>query len=242
MDIKYIHILRPPICKSIIYRQRLDLSAKYRPCIQAWASLGRSPGQIAMTADYSLGKEAPQAGKKICQAFGLCRGAGVGRTALSVESALIADADGAAVVWTAVSTHFQQTAMLGQAAVAADVEVIAHGAETAGTMVVQKLFGSVILCTAGGRTVKDEVADTVWSAHQLAVLHTGEEGLFARHLLATNSQGITVVGHVRKGIKGVQLVIPSAVRAAMAAWMMAFTIEAQVIFEELEVVFMLITD
>ena len=100
-------------------------------------------------------------------------------------------------------------------------------------MVVQKLFGSVILRTAGGRTVEDEVADTVWSAHQLAVLHTGEEGLFARHLLATNSQGITVVGHARKGIKGVQLVIPSAVRAAMAAWIMAFTIEAQVIFEEL---------
>lgn len=195
-----------------------------------------------MTADYSLGKEAPQAGKKICQAFGLCRSAGVGRTALSVESALIADADGAAVVWTAVSTHLQQTAMLGQAAVTADVEVIAHGAETTGTMVVQKLFGSVVLRTAGGRTVEDEVADAVWSAHQLAVLHTGEEGLFARHLLATNSQGITVVGHARKGIKGVQLVIPSAVRAAMAAWIMAFTIEAQVIFEELEVVFMLITD
>lgn len=242
MDIKYIHILRPPICKSIIYRQRPDLSAKYRLCIQTRASLGRSPGQIAMTADYSLGKEAPQAGKKICQAFGLCRGAGVGRTALSVESALIADADGAAVVWTAVGTHFQQTAMLGQAAVTADVEVIAHGAETTGTMVVQKLFGSVGLRTAGGRTVEDEVADTVRSAHQLAVLHTGEEGLFARHLLATNSQGITVVGHTKKGIKGVQLVIPSAVRAAMAAWIMAFTIEAQVIFEELEVVFMLITD
>lgn len=195
-----------------------------------------------MTADYSLGKETPQAGKKICQAFGLCRGAGIGRTSLCVESTLIADADGAAVVWTAVSPYLEQAAMLGQAAVAADVEVIAHGAETTGTMVAQELFGSVILRTAGGRTVKDEVADTVWSAHQLAVLHTGEEGLFARHLLATNSQGITVVGHARKGIKGVQLVIPSAVRAAMAAWIMAFTIEAQVIFEELEVVFMLITD
>lgn len=242
MDIKYIHILRPPICKSIIYRQRPDLSAKYRPCIQTRTSLGRSPGQIAMTTDYSLGKEAPQVDKEICQAFGLRRGAGVGRTSLSVESALIADADRTAVVWTAVGTHLQQAAMLGQSAVTTDVEVIAHGAETAGTMVAQELFGSVILRTAGGRTVEDEVADTAWSAHQLAVLHTGEEGLFARHLLATNSQGITVVGHTRKGIKGVQLVIPSAVRAAMAAWIMAFTIEAQVIFEELEVVFMLITD
>lgn len=195
-----------------------------------------------MTTDYSLGKEAPQAGKEICQAFSLCRRTGIGRTSLCVESTLVADTDRAAVVWTAVSPYLEQAAMLGQAAVAADVEMIAHGAETTGTMVAQKLFGSVILRTAGGRTVKDEVADTVWSAHQLAVLHTGEEGLFARHLLATNSQGITVVGHARKGIKGVQLVIPSAVRAAMAAWMMAFTIEAQVIFEELEVVFMLITD
>lgn len=195
-----------------------------------------------MTTDYSLGKEAPQADKEICQAFGLRRRTGIGRTALSVESTLVADTDRAAIVGTAVGTHLQQAAMLGQSAVTTDVEVIAHGAETAGTMVAQELFGSVILRTAGGRTVEDEVADTAWSAHQLAVLHTGEEGLFARHLLATNSQGITVVGHTRKGIKGVQLVIPSAVRAAMAAWMMAFTIEAQVIFEELEVVFMLITD
>ena len=242
MDIKYIHILRPPICKSIIYRQRPDLSAKYRLCIQTRTSLGRSPGQIAMAAYHGPGKETAQAGKEICQAFGLCRRTGIGRTALSVESTLVADTDRAAIIGTAVSPYLKQTALLGQAAVTADVEVIAHGAETAGTMVVQKLFGSVILCTAGGRTVKDEVADTVWSAHQLAVLHTGEEGLFARHLLATNSQGLPGVGHVRKGIKGVQLVIPSAVRAAMAAWMMAFTIEAQVIFEELEVVFMLITD
>ena len=74
-----------------------------------------------MTTDYSLGKEAPQAGKEICQAFGLCRCAGVGRTTLSVESALVADTDRAAIIGTAVSPYLEQAAMLGQAAVAAAV-------------------------------------------------------------------------------------------------------------------------
>ena len=183
-----------------------------------------------MTTDYSLGKETPQAGEEVCQAFGLCRCAGVGRTTLSVESALIADADGAAVVGTAVSPYLEQAAMLGQVAVASDVEVIAHGAETAGTMVAQELFGCVVLRTAGGGTVEDEEADALRSVHQLAVLHAGKEGLFARHLLAADGQGIAVVRHARKGIKGEQLVTPSAVRAAMAAWIMAFTMEVQVIF------------
>ena len=183
-----------------------------------------------MTTDYSLGKETPQANKEICQAFGLRRRTGVGRTSLSVESALIADADGTAVVGAAVGAHLQQAAVLGQGAVASDVEVIAHGAEAAGTMVAQQLFGSVVLRTAGGGAVEDEEADARRSVHQLAVLHAGKEGLFAGHLLAADGQGIAVVRHARKGIKGEQLVTPSAVRAAMAAWIMAFTMEVQVIF------------
>ena len=193
-----------------------------------------------MAANHRLGKEAAQAGKEVGQACGLCRRAGVGRTALSIEPALVADADGATVIRTTVGPHFEQAAMLGQHTVAANVEVIARCAEAARPVVAQELFGRVVLRAAGGRTVEDEVADAVRSAHQLAVLYAGEEGVFARHLLAANSQGITVIGHARKGIKGVQLVIPSAVRAAMAAWMIAFTMEAQVIFEGLEVVFMLV--
>ena len=183
-----------------------------------------------MTTDYSLGKEAPQAGKEICQAFSLCRRTGIGRTSLCVESTLVADTDRAAIIGTAVSPYLEQAAMLGQAAVAADVEVIAHGAETAGTMVAQELFGCVVLRTAGGGAVEDKEADARRSVHQLAVLHAGKEGLFAGHLLAADGQGIAVVRHARKGIKGEQLVTPSAVRAAMAAWIMAFTMEVQVIF------------
>ena len=183
-----------------------------------------------MAAHHGLREEAAQAAEEVVQPLGLRRGAGVGRTALCVEPALVADADGAAVVGTAVGAHLEQAAVLRQGAVAADVEVVAHGAEAAGTVVAQQLLGGVVLRAAGGGAVEDEEADAVRSAHQLAVLHPGEEGPFVGHLLATYGQRIAVAGHDRKEIKGEQLVTPSAVRAAMAAWMMAFTMEVQVIF------------
>ncbi len=183
-----------------------------------------------MSTHHSLREEPLQPAEEVVQPLGLCRGAGVGRTALCVEPALVADADGAAVVGTAVGAHFEQAAVLGQGSVATDVEVIAHGAEAAGTVVVKQLLGGIVLRAAGGGAVEYKEAHAVGALHQLAVLHPGEEGALGGHLLAADGHRVTVVGHDRKGIKGEQLVTPSAVRAAMAAWMMAFTMEVQVIF------------
>lgn len=171
----------------------------------------------------------PQAGEEACQLFRLGRRTSIGRTPPGIESAFVANADGAAVEGAAVGPHIEQAAVLRQGTVPTDIEVVAHGAETTGTMVAQELFDGVVLRTTGGRTVKDEVADTVGAAHPLATLHPGEEDALIGHLLTADNQGITVFGHDRKGIKGVQLVMPSAVRAATAACTMALTMEVQVI-------------
>ena len=84
----------------------------------------------------------PGTGKELCQThqqqgklFCLLCGPGVCRMSVRIQTALVADADAATVPGTAVCPHFQQFAVLGDGAVATDIEVVTYSPETTGLMV-----------------------------------------------------------------------------------------------------------
>ena len=60
-----------------------------------------------------------------------------------------------------MSTYFIEAAVLGDGAIPADVEVIAHVEEASREVVVLELLGSVVLSLAGGGAVNDYIADGV---------------------------------------------------------------------------------
>lgn len=67
--------------------------------------------------------------------FSLFRGACVGGLSLFVQSAFVADTDGAAVEGAVVCSHFKLSSMLGEGTLATDVEMISYGTETSGFVV-----------------------------------------------------------------------------------------------------------
>lgn len=101
-----------------------------RPCIKAGAGLGHGGGHVTVAADEGLGKELAEFVQDGEQLGALLWRARVGRMAKGIQSALIADADAATVVRAAVCTHFKELAVLGNGAVAADVKMVADGAES----------------------------------------------------------------------------------------------------------------
>lgn len=80
----------------------------------------------------------------------------------------------------------------------------------------QVLYGEVPVL-AGGGAVNDDIFHLL---HVRSVLDAFQQFSFARHFLIGGEQGEGFLYHRLKG-KVVQLVMPSAVRAAIAAWMMA---------------------
>lgn len=132
-------------------------------------------------------------------------------------STLIANADGATVPGAAVRAHFLQLAVLGDDARAADVEMIPDGAELALAVAAQQVLYGEVPVLAGGGAVDDDIFHLL---HVRSVLDAFQQFSFARHFLIGGEQGEGFLYHRLKG-KVVQLVMPSAVRAAIAAWMMA---------------------
>ena len=100
----------------------------------------------------------------------LCTGQRVHRATLIVQSALIADADGAAVVWAGMGSHLQQLAKLHLGAVLAEVEVIAACAHAASLVVADELLGGVVAASLGGTTVDHQEPYTLGRVHHLAAL------------------------------------------------------------------------
>ena len=85
--------------------------------------------------NLSLWEHLFQDSKEVVQGLLLRFCASIGRMALLVDSAIVADADGTAVVWSAVSTHFKLFAVLRPCAILADVEVVANGEEATALVV-----------------------------------------------------------------------------------------------------------
>ena len=124
----------------------------------------------------------------------LLEGAGVLGFAVGVETAFVADADGAAVEGAAVSAHFIQAAVLGDGAILADVEVIADVDEASREVVVLELLGSVVLGLAGGGAVDDDVADGV-GGHVDAFFDISEELVLGGDLVATDGERKCFLDH-----------------------------------------------
>ena len=134
--------------------------------IEAGTGLGLGAGQVAVAGDAGRREEGVQTDEELLQGLALLGGAGVGRVTLGIEAAFVTEADAATVVGTAMGPDLQQTAMTGDGAIPTDVEVIADGAETTGTMVAQQLLYRVGTVGTGGAAVKDDPADALQTLHQ----------------------------------------------------------------------------
>lgn len=170
-----------------------------------------------MSSDLRVRKEFPELHQQQQQLLTLFLRARVGRVAFRIQTTLIANADGATVPGAAVRAHFLQLAMLGDDARAADVEMIPDGAELALAVAAQQVLYGEVPVLAGGGAVNDDIFHLL---HVRSVLDAFQQFSFARHFLIGGEQGEGFFYHRLKG-KVVQLVMPSAVRAAIAAWMMA---------------------
>ena len=183
-----------------------------------------------MASELRLREEFQQPGQQLFQSFKLFPGERVGRMSFRVQSTFVAYADGAPVEGTAVGSHFKQPAVLADGSVTADVEVITDGTESAGTMVTHELLHGIIAVTAGGGTVQDNVAYRVGGVHHQSAFHPGKEFTLIEHFLPAYSHRECFLYHGNiHSITVEQLVTPNAVRAAMAAWMMALSRDTQVI-------------
>ena len=112
-----------------------------------------------MTTDDGLGELTMEIEKETDEGSSLLEGAGVLRFAFGIETAFIADADGAAVEGATMSAHLIQAAALSDRAILADVEVITDVDEASLQVVVLELLGSVVLGLTRGGAVDDEVTD-----------------------------------------------------------------------------------
>ncbi len=171
-----------------------------------------------MASELRCRKELQQSEQKLFQLLKLLRGKRVGGMSFRVQSTFVAYTDGTPVEGTAMSPHFEQPTVLADSAVTADEEVIADGAEPAGTMVAQELLHGVVAVATGSGAVQNDVAHRIGGIHHQSALHPGEKFTLIEHLLPAHSHRECLLYHsVMHPIAVEQLVTPSAVSAAMAA-------------------------
>lgn len=138
-----------------------------------------------MPANPGVGEYFPELHQQEQQLLALFRRPGIGRMSLLVQPAFVTDANAATIPRVAVGTHFQQLSVLRHSAVAADIEMIAHGAETTGLVVTEQLLGGIVTVAAGGATVEDKISHRFASLHHGTILH-GEKLALVQHFLLTN--------------------------------------------------------
>ena len=149
-----------------------------------------------MTSDDGVGKLAMEVEEEVDDGSTLLEGASVLGLAVGIETAFVADADGAAVEGAAVSAYFVQAAVLGDGAILADVEVIADVEEASREVVVLELLGSVVLGLAGGGAVDYYIADGV-GGHVEAFLYVCKEVVLGGDLVATDGERECFLDHSR---------------------------------------------
>lgn len=91
--------------------------------VEARTSLGRSRRQIPMTDNLGIRKHLMEDGQQVSQSLRLSRRAGVAGQSVLVQPALIADTNGAMVVWQGMSPDLKQHAVLRHRAVTADIGI-----------------------------------------------------------------------------------------------------------------------
>ena len=124
----------------------------------------------------------------------MLEGASVLGLAVSIETAFITDADGAAVEGATVSAHLIQAAVLSDRAILADIVVITDVDKTTLQVVVFQLLWSVVTVLTRGGAVDDEVTDGVgW--HVDAGLNGSEEIVLGGDLVATDGKRECFLDH-----------------------------------------------
>ena len=147
-----------------------------------------------MTTDDGLGELTMEIEKETDEGSSLLEGAGVLRFAFGIETAFIADADGAAVEGAAMSAHLIQAAVLSDRAILADIEVITYVDEATLQVVVLQLLWSIITVLTRGGAVDNEVADGV-GGHEDAGLNVSEEFVLGGDLVATDGKRECFLDH-----------------------------------------------
>ena len=165
--------------------------------IEARTSLRRSARQVTVSHNLRLRKKSMQASQHIIDTSRLLRRKRVARFALLVQSTLVADADGASIIRSRVSTHLQQEAMLRQRAILTDIEMIPDVIEATLLVVTAQLFYTIVLIASGSRAMQHQKSHGVGIHHQLAVLHSGEERALIAHQLLTDGQREILCNHSR---------------------------------------------
>lgn len=85
-----------------------------------------------------------------------------------------------------MGTDFQQAAMLADAAIPTDVEMITDGAKATGFVIAQKLFYRIVAVATGSGTVQNDVAYGVDGVHQQTALYLGQKAAFVRYFFTGN--------------------------------------------------------
>ena len=112
--------------------------------------------ELAMPHDLGIGIVDLQGAEQGDEGCTLGRSAGVGRTALSIQSAFIADADGVGIIVAGVHTHLFFCASLIDLAIALNVIVVADAfAMEAGIVAATEHFDGKPLVAARSRTVNN---------------------------------------------------------------------------------------
>ena len=124
----------------------------------------------------------------------MLEGASVLWFAVGIKAAFIADADGTAVEGAAMSAHLIQSAVLGDRAILADIEVITYVDKTTLQVVVLQLLWGIITVLTRGGAVNNKITDGV-RGHKDAGLNVSEEFVLGGDLVATDGKRECFLDH-----------------------------------------------
>ena len=147
-----------------------------------------------MTTDDGFGELAMEIKKEADEGGTLLEGSSVLWLAVGIETAFIADSDGAAVEGATVSADLIKAAVLSDRAILADIVVITDVDKTTLQVVVLQLLGSVVTVLTRGGAVDDEIADRV-RTHKHTGLNVCEEFVLGGDLVATDGKRECFLDH-----------------------------------------------
>ena len=110
--------------------------------------------EVTMAEDFCIRVVETEAAEEFLHRYLLCLGTGVGRFAVGIESALIADADAVGIVVSGVSANLSLRSARVEGAVLGDIVVVADGFETSGEVAGFQVFYREVLGRTGCRAVQ----------------------------------------------------------------------------------------
>ena len=121
--------------------------------VEAWTLLANA-GEVTMTEDGGIGVVEAEALEEFLHRYLLGEGTGVGRFAVGIESALIADGDAVGVVVSGVSSDLSLRAARVEGTILGDVVVVADGFETSCEVAGFQGFDCEVLCHTRGTAMQ----------------------------------------------------------------------------------------